>query len=90
GKESDRMVFKVPTLRNIELTYPYFHDGSVSTLEEAVQIMGDVQVGRRFTDTETASIVAFLKTLTGDQPSFALPILPPSSPKTPLPNPYGS
>ncbi len=90
GKESDRMVFKVPTLRNIELTYPYFHDGSVSTLEEAVQVMGDIQVGRRFTNVETAKIVSFLKTLTGDQPNFALPRLPPSTPNTPQPNPYGA
>lgn len=89
GKESDRMVFKVPTLRNIELTYPYFHDGSVNTLEEAVVIMGDIQMGRSFSDVETAKIVAFLKTLTGEQPDFAIPQLPPSTPATPQPTPWG-
>ncbi|MDP5052488.1 MAG: c-type cytochrome, partial [Congregibacter sp.] len=89
GKESDRMVFKVPTLRNIELTYPYFHDGSVDTLEEAVRIMGEIQMGRSFSDAETGKIVAFLKTLTGEQPNFPLPHLPPSTPATPQPNPYG-
>ncbi|MDP5071505.1 MAG: cytochrome-c peroxidase [Congregibacter sp.] len=89
GKESDRMVLKVPTLRNIELTYPYFHDGSVDTLEEAVRIMGEIQMGRSFSDAETGKIVAFLKTLTGEQPNFPLPHLPPSTPATPQPNPYG-
>ncbi|WP_439102858.1 cytochrome-c peroxidase [Congregibacter sp.] len=89
GRDSDRMVFKVPTLRNIELTYPYFHDGKVSTLEEAVQIMGEIQLGRRFSESDTAKIVAFLKTLTGEQPDFALPQLPPSTPATPHPQPFG-
>jgi cytochrome c peroxidase len=89
GKEAGPMVFKVPTLRNIELTYPHFHDGSVNTLEEGVCTMGEIQLGRSFSDIETAKIVAFLKTLTGEQPSFALPHLPPSTPETPLPNPYG-
>lgn len=89
GNEADRMVFKVPTLRNIELTYPYFHDGSVNTLEEAVRTMGEIQLGRSFSDMETAKIVSFLQTLTGEQPNFALPHLPPSTPETPLPDPYG-
>lgn len=88
GKESDRFVFKVPTLRNVELTYPYFHDGGAATLTEAVEIMGRVQLGKQFTDAEKIKIVAFLKTLTGDQPSFNLPILPPSSDKTPRPTPF--
>lgn len=90
GEEYDRMVFKVPTLRNIELTYPYFHDGSAATLTEAVQVMGRVQLGQDFSAVDTAKIVAFLKTLTGDQPSFSLPQLPPSTPDTPQPDPYGS
>ncbi len=88
GKESDRFVFKVPTLRNIELTYPYFHDGGAATLIEAVETMGRIQLGKQFSDTEKSQIVAFLKTLTGDQPSFSLPILPPSSDKTPRPVPF--
>lgn len=87
GKDADRFVFKVPTLRNVELTYPYFHDGAVWTLKEAVDIMGRLQLGRRFTDEENAQIVAFLKTLTGEQPQIVLPILPPSTEKTPRPQP---
>ncbi|MCF6281383.1 MAG: cytochrome-c peroxidase [Candidatus Polarisedimenticolaceae bacterium] len=88
GKDSDRFKFKVPTLRNVELTYPYFHDGEAATLTEAVDIMGQLQLGKKFTDEEKAKIVAFLKTLTGEQPSFLLPILPPSSDATPRPVPF--
>lgn len=88
GKDVDRFNFKVPTLRNVELTYPYFHDGAVDTLPQAVDTMGRLQLGRQFTQDENGKIVAFLRTLTGDQPSFALPILPPSSDKTPRPNPF--
>lgn len=88
GKDSDRFNFKTPTLRNVELTYPYFHDGAANTLTEAVDIMGRLQLGRQFTKTENDNIVAFLKTLTGDQPSFTLPILPPSTDATPLPKPF--
>ena len=87
-QDADRFNFKVPTLRNVELTYPYFHDGAAETLTQAVEVMGRVQLGHRFTDVENAKIVGFLKTLTGDQPSFALPILPPSADKTPRPNPF--
>src|SRR5450830_1544780 len=88
GKEADRLNFKVPTLRNVELTYPYFHDGAANTLTEAVDTMGRIQLGKSFTSDENAKIVAFLKTLTGDQPSFTLPILPPDSDKTPRPTPF--
>jgi cytochrome c peroxidase len=88
GQEADRQTFKVPTLRNIELTYPYFHDGGVATLDEAVRTMGRVQLGRTFTPEETVKVVAFLRTLTGDQPSFAIPQLPPSGPATPKPAPF--
>jgi cytochrome c peroxidase len=88
GKDADRMNFKVPTLRNVEMTYPYFHDGAANTLTEAVDIMGRLQLGKKYTNEENAKIVAFLKTLTGDQPNFALPILPPSSDKTPRPTPF--
>lgn len=87
-QEADRFNFKVPTLRNVELTYPYFHDGEAATLKEAVDTMGRIQLGRQFTDKENGQIVAFLKTLTGDQPSFKLPILPPSSDKSPRPKPF--
>jgi cytochrome c peroxidase len=88
--EADRFAFKVPTLRNVELTYPYFHDGGAKTLREAVDTMGRIQLGRSFTADENAKIVAFLKTLTGDQPSFTLPILPPSADDTPSPEPFGA
>ena len=88
GKDEDRFAFKVPTLRNVELTYPYFHDGEAQTLTEAVDIMGRLQLGAKFTDKQNAQIVAFLKALTGDQPTFTLPILPPSTENTPPPKPF--
>ncbi|WP_374675467.1 cytochrome-c peroxidase [Ideonella sp.] len=88
GKDADRFNFKVPTLRNVELTYPYFHDGAANTLPEAVDVMGKLQLGKTFTKDENGKIVAFLKTLTGDQPSFTLPVLPPSSDATPRPTPF--
>ena len=90
GKDTDRFMFKVPTLRNVELTYPYFHDGEAETLTEAVDVMGRLQLGRTFTSEENAKIVAFLKTLTGEQPQIMLPILPPSVEKTPRPVPFDS
>lgn len=89
GKDADRMKFKVPTLRNVEMTYPYFHDGEADTLEKAVDIMGKLQVGRAYTPEEISKIVALLKTLTGKQPDFKLPILPPSTNDTPKPKPFG-
>lgn len=88
GQEADRNMFKVPTLRNIELTYPYFHDGSAATLTQAVDVMGRVQLGRQFSADENAKIVAFLKTLTGEQPRIAMPVLPPSTDSTPRPHPF--
>ncbi len=88
GKEQDKYVFKVPTLRNVELSYPYFHDGEAATLEKAVEIMGKIQLDHDFNQKEIASIVAFLKTLTGKQPEFNLPILPPSNNATPQPQPF--
>ena len=87
-EEADRFNFKVPTLRNVALTYPYFHDGEAATLAEAVDVMGRIQLGKKFSTDENAKIVAFLKTLTGDQPNFALPILPPSTDNTPKPKPF--
>lgn len=89
GKDADRMKFKVPTLRNVELTYPYFHDGEAETLERAVAVMGRLQVGRAFSQEEIDDIVAFLRTLTGKQPDIKLPILPPSNNTTPKPRPFG-
>jgi cytochrome c peroxidase len=66
GNEADEHVFKVPSLRNVALTAPYFHDGSASTLEGAVLIMGRYQLGRQLTTAEVGLLVAFLKTLNGD------------------------
>lgn len=66
GNESDKYFFKVPGLRNIEKTYPYFHDGSVSELKDAVSIMAKLQNNKDLSDKQAASIVTFLKTLTGE------------------------
>lgn len=66
--EADRFVFKVPSLRNSEKTAPYFHDGGVKTLEEAVRLMGKHQLGRDLSAEDTASIVTFLRSLTGKLP----------------------
>ncbi len=88
GADADRFNFKVPTLRNVELSYPYFHDGEAKTLEEAVDIMGRLQLGRTYSKDEIGSIVAFLKTLTGELPQIAMPHLPPSSNDTPRPEPF--
>jgi cytochrome c peroxidase len=65
----DRHKFKVPSLRNVALTAPYFHDGSAATLPEAVTAMARYQLGYTLTESETASIVAFLETLTGRTPA---------------------
>ena len=76
--ETDRYVFKVPVLRNVEMTGPYFHDGSVARLPDAVWIMGKVQLGTDLTEAGVAEIVAFLKALTGRLAPgiFAVPVLP--------------
>ncbi len=72
GNEVDRFVFRVPSLRNVENTAPYFHDGSAATLPEAVKVMGKYQLGRSLSDAQVASIVAFLGSLTGLVPDTAL------------------
>lgn len=86
-EEKDKYVFKVPLLRNIELTAPYFHDASTWSLREAVKIMAEYQLGGTFSEDEIDKIVAFLRTLTGDQPEIVFPILPTSTDTTPKPNP---
>ncbi len=68
---ADKHFFKVPTLRNVELTAPYLHDGSKATLEETVVAMGKYQLGRDLTDAQVNSIVTFLKSLTGELPDYA-------------------
>ncbi len=65
GREEDRHVFKVPSLRNIALTPPYFHDGSAKTLKQAVEVMAKYQLGRSLSPEEKVALVAFLKSLTG-------------------------
>lgn len=66
GQASDKHKFKVPTLRNVELTAPYFHDGQAETLEQAIYDMGKYQVGVEMSDSEVKAIKSFLKTLTGE------------------------
>jgi cytochrome c peroxidase len=70
--ESDSFMFKVPSMRNVAETYPYFHDGSIADLEEAVRIMAVTQLGRELTDYEVEDISVFLKSLTGKIPEEAL------------------
>ena len=82
---SDEYVFKVPTLRNIELTPPYFHSGKVWSLKQAVGIMGSAQLGVKLTEDEIDKITAFLIKLTGSQPEIEYPILPPNKIDTPKP-----
>ncbi|MEK7991515.1 MAG: cytochrome-c peroxidase [Thiotrichaceae bacterium] len=66
GDPADKFLFKVPSLRNIALTSPYFHDGSAKTLEDAVKVMGRYQLGRMLSDEDVELLVAFLNTLTGE------------------------
>jgi cytochrome c peroxidase len=65
-KPEDRFFFKVPSLRNVARTAPYFHDGSAETLEAAVRIMATYQLGRPISDEQVAAIVAFLDALSGE------------------------
>ncbi len=76
--EADRYVFKVPVLRNVAKTAPYFHDGSVDSLADAIRIMGKVQLGKELTRVQVKEIDAFLNALTGEIPQDALtvPLLP--------------
>ena len=83
--EADKYSYKVPTLRNIALTAPYFHTGAVWDLGEAVRVMGKVQLGQDLSEDETTRIVAFLQSLTAPQPAVSIPALPPSGPNTTRP-----
>jgi cytochrome c peroxidase len=71
-------MFKVPQLRNVAVTAPYFHDGSVETLPQAVKVMAQLQLGKQLPDEDVTHIVSFLEALTGDIPAdFAkVPRLP--------------
>ena len=79
--DADMYVFKVPSLRNVAMTPPYFHDGAVNTLPEAVRIMAKVQLGKDLAERDIADIVAFLGSLTGQLPDDFrnAPVLPPSA-----------
>ncbi len=87
--EADRFVFKVPSLRNVKQTGPYFHDGRVATLDQAVRLMAEHQLGKDLTDAQVKSITTFLGSLTGVLPLGYIrePKLPPSGPDTPKPAP---
>jgi len=65
-QDQDRFVFRVPSLRNVALTAPYFHDGSAATLEDAVKTMASYQLGRDLEDADRTALVAFLRSLTGE------------------------
>jgi cytochrome c peroxidase len=78
GDENDKYVFKVPVLRNVAMTPPYFHDGSVGSLPEAVRVMAKVQLGKNFSQNQITDAVTFLNALTGTIPKQAMevPVLP--------------
>jgi len=78
GEASDTSMWKVPTLRNIALTAPYFHNGSVATLDEAVRVMARVQLNKNLDDAQVTDIVAFMSALTGKFPEQPMPHLPPT------------
>ncbi len=75
-KEADKHMWRVPTLRNVALTAPYFHNGAVKTLDEAVRVMAKAQLSKDLTEQQVADIVAFLNSLTGEFPQIAMPRLP--------------
>jgi cytochrome c peroxidase len=83
----DDYVFKVPTLRNIELTAPYFHSGHAWDLRQAVAVMSVAQLGSELSEAEIDDVTAFLRSLNGRQPQVVFPILPPSVADTPRPQP---
>ncbi len=82
----DRYVFRASPLRNIAITAPYFHSGTVWQLEEAVAVMGVAQLGAALTDEEVDDITAFLRTLTGEIPEIVHPLLPDREADTPRPD----
>ncbi len=86
--QADFGVFKVPSLRNVERTGPYFHDGRVATLDDAVRKMAEFQLGKKLTDEEVGQIVDFLRVLTGkiDPAYIKPPVLPRSTAATPKPD----
>ena len=89
GALADRHVFKVPGLRNVAHTGPWFHDGSISSLDQVISIMAEYQLGRSLDPDQVAEIRAFLESLTGTLETALIepPELPPSGPDTPAPDP---
>lgn len=69
GKELDEYLFKVPSLRNVEKTWPYLHDGSMENLQETIELMGHLQLNKKLTKEQVVNIEAFLKSLTGEVPN---------------------
>ncbi len=82
GKSADRSLFRVPTLRNITDTAPYFHNGSVNDLSEAVRVMAKSQLNIKLNEKDVNDIVAFLGALTGEYPQITMPRLPTTSGKS--------
>ena len=78
GNAADKNVWRVPTLRNLMYTAPYFHNGAVKSLEEAVLVMAVAQLDQRVGDEQVADIVSFLESLTGEFPAQTMPRLPPT------------
>lgn len=76
GEEADKHMWKVQTLRNVALTAPYFHNGSVKTLDEAVRVMAKTQLDKTLSEQQVDDLVAFLESLTGEFPEITLPRLP--------------
>jgi cytochrome c peroxidase len=74
--DSDKHAYKVPTLRNISMTAPYFHNGSVSKLDEAVRVMAETQLDLKISESETKLLIAFLSSLDGPFPEITMPRLP--------------
>jgi cytochrome c peroxidase len=86
GNDAEKHFFKVPSLRNIAETAPYFHDGSIATLDEAIRTMAAIQLGRDLSPEQVRRIGVFLEALTGELHAET-PKLPESGPETPAPDP---
>ena len=78
GNEADKNVWRVPTLRNLEFTAPYLHNGAVKSLDEAVEVMAQTQLNRDLNGEQVADIVSFLESLSGEFPAQTMPRLPPT------------
>lgn len=78
GNEADKHVWRVPTLRNLMYTAPYFHNGAIKSLDEAVVVMAETQLNKQVAAEQVADIVSFLESLTGEFPVQTMPRLPPT------------